>query len=263
MTMAHTLIPPAPQPPAPASDTKCDALLRQGRQLLDAGQLAPASAAGWQAAQSAMSAYASPDAADASDISDMMNGKAAFRETAGRLLNHYQVDCNASEWIFSALALADNAACDWLDRDGVSRRLDDVQRLSILVNDIAHPPQTAAALLRQAWQCMDNGYLIPASVQGRAAALLVAKRYAHAIGCDYHGESDFDAVMRLLAAEQNASPEIGGWAHAAACLPQTAAYCARQDDNRYADIVADDLDAVAKLADFVQTKVAAKKRLAI
>ena len=248
MTMTATLIPPA---------TECDALLRQGRQLLDAGQLAPASAAGWQAAQSAMAAYAASAGAATS---------AGFTDAARHLVQHYRGDGQVAEWAVSALALADNAQYDWLDRDGVSRRLDDVQRLSILVQDIAHPPQTTAALLRQAWRCMDNGYLIPASEQGWAAALLVAKRYAHAIGCDYHGESDFDAVMRLLATEQNGGPEfseIGGWAHAAAYLRQTADYCARQGDNRYTDLVADDLDAVAKLVDFVQAKVAAKKRLAI
>ena len=122
------------QPPAPATD--CDALLRQGRQLLGTGQLAPASAAGWQAAQSAMSAYAGPDVPDGMDE---MDGKAGFQEIAASLLNHYRGDCNASEWVFSALALSDNAQYDWLDRDGVSRRLDDVQRLSILVQDIANP----------------------------------------------------------------------------------------------------------------------------
>ena len=255
MTMTATLIPPAPAPAAPA--TECDALLRQGRQLLDAGRLAPASAAGWQAAQSAMSAYAASDGAAAG---------AGFTDAARRLVQHYRGDGQAAEWAVSALALSDNAQYDWLDRDGVSRRLDDIQRLSILAQDIANPPQTPADLLRQAWQCMDNGYLVPASEQGWAAALLVAKRYAHAIGYDYHGEGDFDAVMQLLATEQNADPEIPeirGWAHAAAYLRQTADYCARQSDNRYADIVADDLDAVASLSDFVLAKVAAKKRLAI
>ena len=244
--------------PAPAA-AECDARLRQARQLLDAGQLAPASAAGWQAAQSAMAAYAANDGATAG---------AGFTDAARQLVKHCQDehcrdDGRVAEWAVSALALSDNAQYDWLDRDGVARRLDDVQRLAILVQDIANRPPTAADLLRQAWQCMDNGYLIAAADIGWDAALLIAHSYAHAIGRDFNGERDFDTVLRWLDAEQSNDGEVRGWAYAAATLRQTAAYCAKHSDRSYAELFAEDLDAVGKLADFVQAKVAAGKRLAV
>ena len=240
--------------PTPAAAAECDARLRQARQLLDAGQLAPASAAGWQAAQAAMTAYAANDGATVN---------AGFTDSARQLVKHHQGDDRAAEWIVSALALSDNAQYDWLDRDGVARRLDDVQRLAILVQDIANRPPTAADLLRQAWQCMDNGYLIAAADIGWDAALLIAHSYAHAIGRDFNGERDFDTVLRWLDAEQSNDGAVRGWAYAAATLRQTAAYCARHSDRSYAELFAEDLDAVGKLSDFVQAKVAAGKRLVV
>ena len=247
MTIAHTLIPPAPQPPAPA--TECDALLRQGRQLLDAGRLAPASAAGWQAAQSAMAAYAASDGASA---------RAGFTDAARRLVKHYRGDGPAAEWAVSALALADNAQYDWLDRDGVSRRLDDIQHLSILVQDIAHPPQTPADLLRQAWQCMDNGALYVASEKGWQAALLATQTYTDAIGCDYQGDNHFDEATRLLAKDEILRAAVRDGESAAACLRRNASYCVYP--KLYPEIVAEDLAAVVNLTKLIHNAVATVKR---
>ena len=246
------------QPPAPAAD--CDALLRQGWQLLDAGQLAPASAAGWKAAQSAVSAYAGPDVPDGING---MDGKPAFQEIAGSLLNHYRGDRNASEWVFSALALSDNSRCDWLNRDGVSRRLDDVQRLSILVQDIANPQQTAADLLRQAQRCMDNGSLAVASEKGWQAALLATKTYADAVGCDYRGEYHFEAATRLLAKDAILREEVIAGESGAASLRRNASYCTVYPYWLYPEIVASDLAAVSNLADLIQAAVDPIKRRAV
>ena len=110
---------------------------------------------------------------------------------------------------------------------------------------------------------MDNGYLIAASDIGWEAALLIAHSYAHAVGRDFDGERDFDAMLRWLGAEQSNDGEVQGWAYAAATLLQTAAYCAKQSDSSYADLFAEDLDAVGKLSEFVQAKIAASKRLAV
>lgn len=250
--MTATLQQPPPPPPAPP--TACDALLRQGRQLLDAGQLAPASDAGWQAAQSAMTAYAGRDS---------VAGKAGFQEIAVSLLNDYRGDCNASEWIFSALALADNAHYDWLDRDGVSRRLDDVQRLAILVQDIATPPQTAGDLLRQAWRCMDNGSLAVASEKGWRAALLATKTYADAIGCDYRGEYHFEKATRLLAKEETLNDAVIAGESGAASLRRNASYCTVYPYWLYPEIVAADLAEVSNLADLMQSTVDQAKRQAV
>lgn len=248
MTTAATL-----QPPAPAAD--CDALLRQARQLLGAGRLAPASKAGWQAAQSAMSAYAGPDVPDGING---MEGKPAFQEIAGSLLNHYRGDRNASEWVFSALALSDNSRCDWLNRDGVSRRLDDVQRLSILVQDIANPQQTAADLLRQAQRCMDNGSLAVASEKGWQAALLATKTYADAVGCDYRGEYHFEAATRLLAKDAILRDDVIAGESAAAYLRRNASYSVYP--KLYQEIVAEDLAAVDHLAKLIHNAIATVKR---
>ena len=249
--MTATLIPPAPAPAAPA--TECDALLRQGRQLLDAGQLAPASAAGWQAAQSAMAAYAASDGAATS---------AGFTDAARRLVQHYRGNGQAAEWAVSALALSDNAQYDWLDRDGVSRRLDDIQRLFILIQDIAHPPQTPADLLRQAWRCMDNGALYVASEKGWQAALLATQTYTDAIGRDYRGdyrgEDRFEDAIRLLAKDETRRAEVTTGGAAAAGLLRNVSYCVYP--KLYSELVAEDLAAVVNLTQSIHNAVATANR---
>lgn len=217
----------------------CDQYLRQGREFLAQGDLASASASGWQAAVIAMASYAGPGA------------EFNFTDAAQRLVKDNR-EHTAAEWVVSATALSDNAGYDWLDSEGVARRLDDVQRLAILVKDIAEPPQSADDILRRARECMDNGYLIPASDKGWEAALLAAKSYADAIGCDYRDEGQFSRVMQLLEKEESWEREVGGWIYAAEHIHQTAKYCAMKGGSRYAEVVADDIDAIAKLADFVQ-----------
>ena len=228
------------QPQAVAAET-CDHFLRQGREFLAQGDLASASAAGWRAAVRAMADYAGADA--------------DFTEAARRLVNDHRERGDVAEWVVSAMALSDNAGYDWLDVDGIARRLDDVQRLAILVKDIAEPPQSAEDVLRRAWECMDNGYLIPASDKGWEAALLAAKSYADAIGCRYGDESHFDSVMRTLEKEEAESKEIGGWMYAAVKLRKTAVYCAGRSDPRYAELFADDVRAVGNLVLFIQARV--------
>lgn len=225
----------------PVLAESCNYFLRQGRGALAQGELVSASRAGWQAAVFAMGAYAGPDA--------------DFTAAARKLVKDSQGQGNAAEWAVSALALADNTQYDWLDKDSVSRRLDDVQRLVILVKDIAEPPQSAGDVLDRARECVDNGYLIPASDKGWEAALLAAKTYADAFGYRYRDESNFDSVMRILEKEEADSKEVGGWAYAAVKLRKTAVYCAGRSDPRYADIFADDVAAVGNLVSFIQAKV--------
>lgn len=235
--------------PQSATASAGDDLLRRGRALLAHGRLAPASAAGWQAAVHALNAYAAaPD-----------DDGRGFHSAALRLAQDPRGDDRAAEWAVSALALSDNIKYDWLDRDGVGRRLDDVQRLAMLVQDIASPPQSASDALRQARQCMNNGYLIPAADKGWEAALLAAKAYADAAGCEYSGERNFDNIISALENEAGYR-EIAGWAYAATQLRQTAAYCARQHNDRYTEILADDIRAVSELANLVQQTVIARKR---
>lgn len=235
MTLTATSTLPAPA----AAAAECDARLRQARQLLDAGQLALASAAGWQAAQSAMSAYAANDGATVN---------AGFTDSARQLVKHRQVDGRAAEWIVSALALSDNAQYDWLDREGVARRLDDVQRLTILVQDIANRPPTAADLLRQAWQCMANGSLPVASEKGWQAALVSTKTYADAVGCDYRGEYHFEAATRLLTKHEVGGREVVKWESGALNLRENAAYCTVYPHWLNPEMVSGDIAGVAKLA---------------
>ena len=161
--------------PLPVLAESCDYFLRQGRAALAQGELVSASRAGWQAAVCATADYAGPDV--------------DFTDGARRLVKDSLGNGNAAEWAVSAMALSDNIEYGWLDRYGIARRLDDVQRLAILVKDIADPPQTAEDILGRAWECMDNGYLIPASDKGWEAALLAAKTCADAIGCQYSDES--------------------------------------------------------------------------
>ena len=198
MTAAATAQQSAQQS-APVSEG--DARLRQARELLEAGRLAPASAAGWQAARSAMASYAGQAG---------MDGATGFKEAARRLLNEHWGDGNPSEWVFSALALADNAKFDWLGRDGIGRRLDDVQRLLILVQDVADPPRGADDILRRAWECVGNGSLAVAAEQGYAAAEHAAKTYAAAMGCDRIRSNWLDQVSHLLVKEPGGQ-NAGTW----------------------------------------------------
>ena len=231
-----------------APTTTCDGLLRRARELLAQGELATASAAGWDAAAEAMAGYSGPGV--------------DFADAAQRLVKDYLGHTDAAEWVVSAMALSDNARYDWLNVDGISRRLDDVQRLAILVKDIAEPPRGAEDVLRRAWECLDNGYLIPASDKGWEASLLAAKAYADAIGYRYGDESHFDgdeghfdSVMRVLEKEEPGNKEVSGLTYAAVKLRKTAVYCAGRSDPRYAEIFTEDVRAVENLVLFIQERV--------
>ena len=228
------------QPQAVTAET-CDQSLRQGREFLAQGDLASASAAGWRAALRALEAYAGDAVAECD-----------FKDVARALVKDSRGSAKAAEWVVSAITLSENVADDWLDADGVARRLDDAQRLALLVKDIAEPPQSAEDILGRAWECMDNGYLIPASDKGWEAALLAAKTYADAIGYQYSEESHFHKVMNILEKEEAGNKEIGTWVYVAAKLRQTAAYCNGRNDPRYAELVADDISDVGKLASLIQ-----------
>ena len=216
----------------------CNILLRQARELLTQGQLAAASAAGWEAAALAMADYAGPSV--------------GFADAARQLVKNYRGHTDAAEWVVSALALSDNAGYDWLDVDGVSRRLDDVQRLVILVKDIAAPPQGAEDVLRRAWECMDNGALAPASEKGWEAALRATKTCADALGYDYRGDNHFDLVMRFLLDDGARRKETAECESSALALRSNGAYCTVYPHWLHDKIVSDDIDAVAKLVSLTQ-----------
>lgn len=239
--------------PQSATASAGDDLLRRGRALLAHGRLAPASAVGWQAAVHALNAYAAtPD-----------DDGCGFHSAALRLTQDPRGDGRAAEWAVSALALSDNIKYDWLDRDGVARRLDDVQRLAMLVQDIASPPQSAADTLRQARQCMTNGYLLPAADKGWEAALLAAKAYADAAGCEYRSENHFDLAVRLLIKEPAGGRKVVDWKFSALRLRETASHCARYPHQPDAEIVADDIADVAKLVLLVQHTMATGKQIGV
>lgn len=193
---------------APASD--CDTLLRQARELLDKGELALASDAGWRAAVRAMADYAGADA--------------DFTSAAKCLVKDYRGDISTAEWVVSAMALSDNAEYDWLDGEGIARRLDDVQRLVILVKDRASTPQSAETVLQRAWECFANGALAVASEKGWEAALRATKSHADAIGHEYRGEYHFDDVVRMLAKDDAWSERALNCENGALNLRQTATY---------------------------------------
>lgn len=192
----------------------CDQFLRQGREFLAQGDLASASAAGWRAGVLALEAYTGDAIADAD-----------FRDAARGLVKDTRAHANTAEWALSAIALSDNVDDDWLDADGVARRLDDVQRLALLVKDIAEPPQSAEDILRRAWECMDNGAPAVASEKGWEAALCATKTYADAMGCDYHGDRHFEDVMRTLEKDDVWREKVAGCEYSALNLRRTAAYC--------------------------------------
>jgi hypothetical protein len=211
----------------PAAD--CGTLLRQARLLLNTGMKNVAAAAGWKAALWGMEAYAGPDA--------------DFTDAARQLVKDRRGNDNATEWIVSAMALSDNAKYDWLDVDGVARRLDDVQRLVTLIEDIAAPPQTAEDLLRRARECLANGALAVASEKGWEAATRAAKTYAEVMGYDYIRSNYLDQVTPLLMQEPGGE-EAGIWSLRALNLPESTGPRQKRLDAVW---VKEDLDVAEKL----------------
>ncbi len=232
--------------PESAPAASCDALLRQARELLDNGELAPASAAGWQVAVRAMATYAGPDA--------------DFTDAARRLVKGEQGRSSAAEWMTSAMALSDNIQYDWLDKEGIARRLDDVQRLVILITDLSDPPQSADDILRRARECLDNGALPVASEKGWEAALCATKIYADAMGYEHRGDSHFDDVTRMLTKEDARGRQVSKGTSAALTLHQAAAYCTVYPHWLHPEFVAEDINAIAELASIVQELAAAGNR---
>ena len=231
--------------PAPAAG---DLPLRRARELLEQGRLAPASAAGWQAAVSAVASYAGAGGPDGRSVyGDGDGDRDFFAEAARRLAQDGRGDDRAAEWAASALALYDNARYDWLDREGVGRRLDDMQRLSVLAQDIAEPPQNAEDILRRAWQCMDNGALAVASEKGWAAATYAAKVYAEAMGYDRIRSNYLDQVSHLLMKESGGK-DAGAWSIAVDVMLESAYY---SPDALHPDVVADGLKAAKNLVSFI------------
>ena len=224
------------QPQAVAAET-CDQFLRQGREFLAQGDLASASSAGWRAAVEAMAAYAGPNA--------------DFTDAARELVKDYG-DVNAAEWVVSALALSDNVRYDWLDVDGIGRRLDDVQRLAMLVKDIAEPPQSADDVLRRAWECLEGGALIPACEKGWEAATHAAKVYAEAMGYQHIRSNYLSQVTRCLRNERDGK-DVGNWAMSARMLLDCSA-AKPAVLNR--ELISDDLEGVSKLVALVEELIA-------
>ena len=236
-----------------------DLPLRRARELLEQGRLAPASAAGWQAAWSAVASYAGvggPDGRSVDGDGDGDRDRDFFAEAARRLAQDGRGDDRAAEWAASALALYDNARYDWLDREGVGRRLDDMQRLSILAQDIAEPPQNAEDILRRAWQCMDNGALAVASEKGWAAALAATKIYAEVAGCEYRGEYHFEQAVKLLAKEGSGRREVVDWQYSALNLCEYASYCNAYPHWLDREMVAGDIEGVSKLVALIRELIA-------
>ena len=186
------------QPLAVAAET-CDQFLRQGREFLAQGDLAPASAAGWRAALAALEAHTGNAIAEAD-----------FRHAARILAKDPRAHAQTAEWAVGAITLRENVADDWLDADGVARRLDDVQRLALLVRDIANPPQTADDILARSRECLKNGYLAVASEQGWEAVTHAAKTYAESLGHDHIRSNHLDRVAPLLM-DQPGGEAAGPW----------------------------------------------------
>ncbi len=226
------------QPPAVAAET-CDQYLRQGREFLAQGKLA--SAAGWRAAVLALADYTGHPVADGD-----------FRDAARGLVQDTRAHANTAEWVVSAIALSENAEYDWLDRGGIARRLDDVQRLVLLVKDIAEPPQSPDDILRHAWECMDNGAPAVASEKGWEAALCATKTYADAMGHGYRGDNHFDIVMRILSKDGAWRKEAAECESGALALRSNGAYCTVYPHWLHDRIVSDDIEAVAKLVSLIQ-----------
>ena len=240
------------QPQAVAAET-CDQFLRQGREFLAQGNLVSASAAGWRAAVLALEAYAGDAVAERD-----------FKDAARALVKDGRGTAKAAEWVVSAITLSENVVDDWLDKDGVGHRLDDVQRLVLLVKDIAEPPQVAEDVLNRSRECLENGYLAPASEKGWEAALWTTKTYADAMGYEYRGDSHFEDVTRILAKEEAGGREAGvrkvtDWEYSALNLRQTASYCTLYPRWLVKEIVSSDVEDVAMLANLVQKLIAIAK----
>ena len=224
------------QPQAVAAKT-CNQFLRPGREFLAQGDLSSASAAGWSAAMLTLAAYAG-DAVAECDFKD-----------AGRTLVKEQRGCaKAAEWVRSAITLSENIADDWLDAAGVARRLDDVQRLALLVQDIADPPGNAEDILARGRECLDNGCLTVASEKGWEAALLATRPCADSMGLNYSGDDHFDLVTRLLEKDNSVGKEIAGCAYGAELLRRNGSYSALRPRRLYSQIIAEDIDGVGQLA---------------
>ena len=216
------------QPQAVAAET-CDQFLRQGREFLAQGDLASASYAGWRAGALALEAYA--------------GSSADFTDAALKLVKEYRGRTDAAEWAVSATALRDNAKFDWLDVDGIGRRLDDMQRLALLVKDVADPPQTAADILAQSRECLENGYLVVASEKGWEATTRAAKTYAETVGHDHIRSNHLDQVTPLLMNEPGGA-EAGAWSLEALNLLENADPGRKWLDAQW---VSQDLDVAEKL----------------
>ena len=217
----------------------CGDLLRQSRGLLEQGDLVWASSKGWDAAVNAADAYASMIA--------QSGGSENFKHLMQRLSKDHRGVDGSVEWAVSALALADNAQLDWLDRGGIQRRLDDMQRLVNLVFDIANPPQDGEALLRRAWACLANGSLAVASEKGWEAAAHAAKAYATAMGHDRIRSNYVSQVTRLLKEEPGGN-QVGNWSMSASMLHENAI---SDPDWLDLEIIREDLQGVSQLVSFI------------
>ena len=174
-----------------------------------------------------------------------------FRDAARRLVKDSRGSSKAAEWVVSAITLSENVADDWLDRDGVSRRLDDVQRIVLLVKDIAEPPQVAEDVLARSRECMENGYLAVASEKGWEAATYAAKTYAKVMGHDHIRSNYLSQVTRYLKQEPDGS-KAGNWSITAKMLLDNAH---AKPDWLDAEMIGNDLDDVSKLVALVKAAV--------
>ncbi len=192
------------QPLAVAAET-CDQFLRQGRELLAQGNFVAASAAGWRAAVLALEEYV-----DGNMPETESNAETEFKAAARILVKDHRAHVNVAEWVVSAITLSENVEDDWLDRDGIDRRLDDMQRLVLLVKDVADPPQTADHILSRSRECLENGSLAVASEKGWEAVTRAAKSYAEETGHDHIRSNYLDQVTPLLVREPGGEP-AGPW----------------------------------------------------
>lgn len=227
----------------------CDLLLRDGRQSLNVGELAQASAKGWEAAGYAVRGFANLVGDD--------YDRDGFESLMLKLSKDPRSHDRSAEWAVSALALSDNARLDWLDHTGVGRRLDDVQRLVTQVFDIAHPPQDADAILRRAQACLANGALAVASEKGWEAATHAAKTYASEMGYDHIRSNYLSQVTRLLRKEPGGK-QVGNWSMSASMLHENAA---GDPDWLDTEIVRNDLKDVSKLVEHIRALLKADGNL--
>ena len=221
----------------------CGALLRESREALSRGDLVSASAKGWDAAVIAGNAYGA--------TTGQNGGAEHFESLMLQLSKDPRGIAGSAEYAVSAMALADNVRLDWLDRSGIRRRLEDVQRLVNLVFDIKNPPNDNEALLRRAWACLANGSLAVASEKGWEAATHAAKTYAEAMGHDHIRSNYLSQVTRYLKQEPGGS-EAGNWSMSAKMLLES--FHAKVDWLD-AELIGDDLNDVGKLVALVNATV--------